>query len=131
MSSQTVWCGVWGIVWVWYGTGYGMGHRMGYGMGYGMVLGMVWGMVWGMVCMWYYIVTETPGNCTLTCRENFFCARDNETLDLLCKPLCPEWNLLPSSFVTAYDTFTLVFGPLGIIACIAVLIVSFIRREKV
>ena len=129
---------VWGMVWygmvwgmVWYGMVWGMvWYGMVWGMvWYGMVWGMGYGMVWGMVCMWYYILAsaETPGNCTVTCRENFFC--DEKTL--LCKPLCPEWNLLPSSFVTAYDTFTLVFGPLGMIAGIAVLIVSFIRRKKV
>ena len=66
-------------------------------------------------------------NCTLSCREKFFCDVQSQ----FCIPQCPEWNLFPSAVSKSADLFTLTFGLMGLVAGVAVLVVSCLRWKKV
>ena len=78
----------------------------------------------------FFIAVEevaTSQNCTLSCQENFFCDVQSQH----CFPQCPEWSLFPSAVAKSADHVTIIFGLMGLIAGMVVLVVSGLRRRKV
>ena len=65
-------------------------------------------------------------NCsTLQCQEGFSCSALGNTS--LCLPVCGRWEQYPHSAVVAIDVAIIVSASIGLVASIAVLVISCIR----
>ena len=63
---------------------------------------------------------------TLDCRENFFREQEGG----LCFPKCEKWQEFSPSEVMATDAIILLSAAVGIIAAVAVIIISIIRYKS-
>ena len=71
--------------------------------------------------------SSSTDNCTSTgraCREGFYCESG------ICLPRCDEWEQYPHAIVVAIDVIVILSAAVGLIAGIAVLILSCISWKR-
>ena len=67
-----------------------------------------------------------PIKCNITCRENFYC----DDLSNQCTPICPDWELNGHAATTALITCIWIFGIIGVLGGIGVLIMYGLRFKQ-
>ena len=74
-------------------------------------------------------LTAEPHNCsTIRCSEGFSCSVvGNGTF---CLPVCGRWEQLPHGTVVAIDVIVVLCAVIGVIASIAVIVISCIRWNR-
>ena len=65
--------------------------------------------------------------CTIECRDDFY--KDSEMCT--CKPRCDRWEQHPHSTVIVADVIVIISASIGLLAGIAVLILTLMRRKRV
>ena len=73
-------------------------------------------------------VSEQVNCSTLQCQEAFSCSVVGN--GSVCLPVCGSWEQYPRSTVVAVDVVNVLSAVTGVIASIAVLVISCIRRNR-